>query len=63
MNSFTPSNVIDMSKEKEWASSLGQWDEPVLKEALHKSFYQTGMMDWDNTRIVFTKRTLIEFLR
>lgn len=22
-----------------------------------------GMMDWDNTRIVFTKRTLIEFLR
>ena len=21
------------------------------------------MMDWDNTRIVFTKRTLIEFLR
>lgn len=21
------------------------------------------MMDWDNTRVVFTKRTLIEFLR
>ena len=31
---------------------------------LHGSFsWTTGMMDWDNTRIVFTKRTLIEFLR
>ncbi|KAJ3519901.1 hypothetical protein NM688_g9235 [Phlebia brevispora] len=42
--SFTPSDVVDMSKERDWASSL-------------------GMMDWDTTRIVFTKRTLIEFLR
>ncbi|KAG7092218.1 hypothetical protein E1B28_008585 [Marasmius oreades] len=41
---FTPSNAIDMSKEKEWAASL-------------------GMLDWDATRIVFTKRSLIEFLR
>ena len=23
----------------------------------------TGMLDWDNTSIVFTKRTLIEFLK
>ncbi|ESK88427.1 hypothetical protein Moror_14716 [Moniliophthora roreri MCA 2997] len=41
---FTPSNAVDMSKEKEWASSL-------------------GMLDWDSTRIVFTKRSLIEFLK
>lgn len=43
-STFTPTNVVDMEKEKDWAASL-------------------GMMDWDNTRIVFTKRTLIEFLR
>ncbi|KAF9264917.1 hypothetical protein L218DRAFT_861797, partial [Marasmius fiardii PR-910] len=43
--SFTSSNAVDMSKEKEWASSLG------------------GMLDWDSTRIVFTKRSLIEFLK
>ncbi|KAL0578450.1 hypothetical protein V5O48_003550 [Marasmius crinis-equi] len=42
--SFTPTNSVDLSKEKEWASSL-------------------GMLDWDSTRIVFTKRSLIEFLR
>ncbi|KAI0340194.1 hypothetical protein BDW22DRAFT_1360725 [Trametopsis cervina] len=42
--SFTPAQVVDMNKEKEWASSL-------------------GMLDWDKTSIVFTKRTLIEFLR
>ncbi|KAL0071622.1 hypothetical protein AAF712_001479 [Marasmius tenuissimus] len=41
---FTPSNPVDLAKEKEWASSL-------------------GMLDWDSTRIVFTKRSLIEFLR
>ncbi|GJF00767.1 hypothetical protein PsYK624_170680 [Phanerochaete sordida] len=41
---FTPTDVVDMNKERDWSASL-------------------GMMDWDNTRIVFTKRTLIEFLR
>ncbi|KAE9406480.1 hypothetical protein BT96DRAFT_915424 [Gymnopus androsaceus JB14] len=41
---FTPSNVIDASKEREWAAGL-------------------GMLDWDNTSIVFTKRSLIEFLK
>ncbi|KAH6918893.1 hypothetical protein BKA70DRAFT_1248566 [Coprinopsis sp. MPI-PUGE-AT-0042] len=42
--SFTPSNAVDMSKEREWPAEL-------------------GMLDWDNTNIVFTKRTLIEFLK
>ncbi|KIK63868.1 hypothetical protein GYMLUDRAFT_162876, partial [Collybiopsis luxurians FD-317 M1] len=41
---FTPSNTVDMSKEKEWSAAL-------------------GMLDWDNTSIVFTKRSLIEFLK
>ncbi|KAJ3770995.1 hypothetical protein FB446DRAFT_742094 [Lentinula raphanica] len=41
---YTPSDVIDMSKEKEWAAAL-------------------GMLDWDTTSIVFTKRSLIEFLK
>ncbi|KAJ3723496.1 hypothetical protein DFJ43DRAFT_1092061 [Lentinula guzmanii] len=41
---YTPSDVIDMSKEKEWAAAL-------------------GMLDWDSTSIVFTKRSLIEFLK
>ncbi|KDR73426.1 hypothetical protein GALMADRAFT_608054 [Galerina marginata CBS 339.88] len=43
-STFTPSNIVDMSKERDWAASL-------------------GMLDWDNTSIVFTKRTLIEFLK
>ncbi|CAL1703716.1 unnamed protein product [Somion occarium] len=43
MATFTPSDAIDMSKEKDWAANL-------------------GMLDWDTTRIVFTKRSLIEFL-
>ncbi|GAW01947.1 hypothetical protein LENED_003571 [Lentinula edodes] len=41
---YTPSDVIDMSKEKEWSAAL-------------------GMLDWDATSIVFTKRSLIEFLK
>ncbi|KIP07985.1 hypothetical protein PHLGIDRAFT_117639 [Phlebiopsis gigantea 11061_1 CR5-6] len=43
-STFTPADVVDMDREKDWAAKI-------------------GMMDWDNTRIVFTKRTLIEFLR
>ncbi|CCM06715.1 uncharacterized protein FIBRA_09005 [Fibroporia radiculosa] len=43
-STFTTSNAIDMSKEREWAANL-------------------GMLDWDNTRIVFTKRSLLEFLK
>ncbi|KAJ4488241.1 hypothetical protein J3R30DRAFT_3434511 [Lentinula aciculospora] len=43
-STFTRSEVIDMSKEKEWAAAL-------------------GMLDWDTTSIVFTKRSLIEFLK
>ncbi|KAG2147359.1 hypothetical protein BD769DRAFT_1415866 [Suillus cothurnatus] len=41
---FTPSQAVDMSKEKDWPVNL-------------------GMLDWDNTRIVFTKRSLVEFLK
>ncbi|KIK90442.1 hypothetical protein PAXRUDRAFT_831716 [Paxillus rubicundulus Ve08.2h10] len=43
-STFTPSQAIDMSKEKDWPMNL-------------------GMMDWDNTKIVFTKRSLVEFLK
>ncbi|KAG1754206.1 hypothetical protein EDB19DRAFT_1665265 [Suillus lakei] len=41
---FTPSQAVDMSKEKDWSMNL-------------------GMLDWDNTSIVFTKRSLVEFLK
>ncbi|KAF8181560.1 hypothetical protein BJ912DRAFT_979357 [Pholiota molesta] len=43
-STFTPSTIIDMSKERDWPASL-------------------GMLDWDNSSIVFTKRSLIEFLK
>ncbi|KAF5365622.1 hypothetical protein D9758_003141 [Tetrapyrgos nigripes] len=43
-STFTPTDVVDMSKEKEWPSNL-------------------GMLGWDDTSIVFTKRSLIEFLK
>ncbi|KAI0831794.1 hypothetical protein BC628DRAFT_1310449 [Trametes gibbosa] len=42
--SFTPSDIVDMSKERDWPASL-------------------GLLDWDNTSIVFTKRSLLEFLK
>ncbi|CAE7091889.1 unnamed protein product [Rhizoctonia solani] len=44
MPEFTPVQVVDRSKEKEWPHKL-------------------GIMDWDDTRIVFTKRQLIDFLK
>ncbi|KAI0792909.1 hypothetical protein C8Q75DRAFT_751889 [Abortiporus biennis] len=44
MSTFTPVNVVEKQKEKDWAANL-------------------GMLDWDTTRIVFTKRSLIEFLK
>ncbi|KAH0830483.1 hypothetical protein J3R83DRAFT_1933 [Lanmaoa asiatica] len=44
MSGFTPSQAIDMSKEKDWPMHL-------------------GMLDWDHTKIVFTKRSLVEFLK
>ncbi|TFK26397.1 hypothetical protein FA15DRAFT_667489 [Coprinopsis marcescibilis] len=43
-STFTPSNAIDLSKEKQWAGDI-------------------GLLDWDSTSIVFTKRSLIEFLK
>ncbi|KAH8102850.1 hypothetical protein BXZ70DRAFT_752540 [Cristinia sonorae] len=44
MATYTPTNTVDMSKERDWAASI-------------------GMMDWDSTSIVFTKRSLLEFLK
>jgi len=43
-STFTPSNVVDVSKEKDWPMNL-------------------GMLDWDSTSIVFTKRSFVEFLK
>ncbi|KAI0654721.1 hypothetical protein C8Q70DRAFT_1024881 [Cubamyces menziesii] len=43
-STFTPSETIDMSKERDWPAKL-------------------GMLDWDSTNIVFTKRSLLEFLK
>ncbi|OJA14942.1 hypothetical protein AZE42_09381 [Rhizopogon vesiculosus] len=43
-STFTPSQAVDMSKEKDWPVNL-------------------GMLDWDTTSIVFTKRSLVEFLK
>ncbi|KAI0713384.1 hypothetical protein C8Q76DRAFT_460269 [Earliella scabrosa] len=44
MASYTPSDAIDPSKERDWPAQL-------------------GMLDWDSTSIVFTKRSLLEFLK
>ncbi|KAH7930891.1 hypothetical protein BV22DRAFT_1028054 [Leucogyrophana mollusca] len=43
-STFTPSQVVDMTKERDWPVNL-------------------GMLDWDTTNIVFTKRSLVEFLK
>ncbi|KAG8954827.1 hypothetical protein FRC03_011348 [Tulasnella sp. 419] len=43
-STFTPSDAIDVTKEKDWP-------------------YQLALLDWDSTKIVFTKRQLIEFLK
>ncbi|CAE6517101.1 unnamed protein product [Rhizoctonia solani] len=44
MPEFTPVQIVDGSKEKEWP-------------------YKLGVMDWDDTKIVFTKRQLVDFLK
>ncbi|KZV80727.1 hypothetical protein EXIGLDRAFT_845322 [Exidia glandulosa HHB12029] len=41
---YTPKEVVDPAKERDWA-------------------YALGCLDWDNTAIVFTKRSFVEFLR
>jgi hypothetical protein len=53
-----------MSKEKDWQSSLGT-HVPCNESQTFLLFMATsaGMLDWDSTSIVFTKRTLIEFLK
>ncbi|KAI0668563.1 hypothetical protein C8Q78DRAFT_1047816 [Trametes maxima] len=43
-STFTPSDIIDPTKERDWPANL-------------------GMLDWDRTGIVFTKRSLLEFLK
>lgn len=55
-----------MSKERDWPANLGtssQLDRPLRMPLIINLVYSTGMMDWDNTSIVFTKRSLIEFLK
>ncbi|KAI0648211.1 hypothetical protein C8Q79DRAFT_954343 [Trametes meyenii] len=43
-STFTPSDIIDPTKERDWPANL-------------------GMLDWDRTSILFTKRSLLEFLK
>lgn len=59
---FTPSTTVDMSKERDWPASLGI----TLQSMRHRPinlFLLTGMLDWDSTGVLFTKRSLIEFLK
>ncbi|RPD65770.1 hypothetical protein L226DRAFT_529919 [Lentinus tigrinus ALCF2SS1-7] len=44
MSTFTPSDAVNHSNERDWPAQL-------------------GMLDWDSTNIVFTKRSLLEFLK
>lgn len=59
---FTPSAAVDMSKEKDWQSALGAHVPCNDSRNLSRPIF-SGMLDWDSTNIVFTKRTLIEFLK
>lgn len=59
---FTPSAAVDMSKEKDWPSALGAHVSCNDLRNLFRLIF-SGMLDWDSTNIVFTKRTLIEFLK
>ncbi|OCH95239.1 hypothetical protein OBBRIDRAFT_788425 [Obba rivulosa] len=43
-STFTPSDAVDTTNERNWSANL-------------------GMLDWDETKIVFTKRSLLEFLK
>ena len=60
-----------MTKEKEWPANLGRPSEALLALALDnqtiampfRNVLFAGLLDWDKTSIVFTKRSLIEFLR
>lgn len=58
---YTPSEVVDMSKERDWAAALGVCSLLGVWHVIHS--YTAGMLDWDSTSIVFTKRSLLEFLK
>lgn len=59
MSSFTPSNTFD-TPEKDWQANLGERSTSLSFKSLNDI---SGMLDWDSTKIVFTKRQLIEFLK
>lgn len=52
-----------MAKEKDWAANIGEPLAMASSCRLMACANNSGMLDWDSTRIVFSKRTLIEFLR
>jgi hypothetical protein len=52
-----------MEKEKDWQVNLGTPVSCNDCEVLFSMIIPAGMLDWDSTSIVFTKRTLIEFLK
>ncbi|KAM5535564.1 hypothetical protein V8D89_010731 [Ganoderma adspersum] len=61
--SFTPSAAFDPSKERDWPAQLGAPCPRIPQQSCSNLPTLAGMLDWDNTNIVFTKRTLLEFLK
>ena len=59
---FTPSTMVDMSKERDWPANLGITLQNITYIFVNL-FLSTGMLDWDSTGVLFTKRSLIEFLK
>ncbi|KAF9002032.1 ras guanine nucleotide exchange factor domain-containing protein [Cyathus striatus] len=60
-STFNLSSAIDQSKEKDWPAALGTNLHPYPLTVDSNS--RSGMLDWDSTSIVFTKRSLVEFLK
>jgi hypothetical protein len=60
-SSFTPTSPVNMSNEKDWAANLGYL--VVALPPSHSQWFSLGMLDWDSTSIIFTKRSLMEFLK
>jgi hypothetical protein len=54
-----------MSKEKDWPMHLGGFllHAYPITASRFPTYHVAGMLDWDDTNIVFTKRSLVEFLK
>jgi hypothetical protein len=64
-STFTPLHPFNLEDPKTWAETIGMHTilSPEAVPAVLMALSCTGKMDWDETHICFTKRSLLDFLK